>query len=178
MIERDAEVRRTLEQNGIPYALIGGVALAARGHARFTLDVDYLVVERRVLSADLWADVSSIGATVEINRGDFEDPLAGVVRILLPNGTKADVVVAKYRWQKEVLERAETLDLEGWKVPVPRTSDLILLKLFAGGYQDLNDIHSLLSGGDRSSLVEEIESRIEELPESMQELWKKIPHGP
>jgi predicted nucleotidyltransferase len=177
MTARGVEVRRALEQHGIRYALIGGMALAARGHARFTLDVDYLVVDRRTFATEVWAELAANGASIDVRRGDFDDPLAGVVRILLPNGTKADIVVAKYRWQSEVLDRAEMLDLDGWKVPVPRTSDLILLKLFAGGYQDRNDIHSLLSGDDRSSLVDEVSARLESLPESMQDLWKQIPHN-
>ena len=42
-------VRRVLDVLGAPYALIGAHAMAARGYPRFTVDVDLLTTDPRVL---------------------------------------------------------------------------------------------------------------------------------
>ena len=42
-------VLRVLDDLGAPYALIGGYAIAARGFARSTIDLDLLTTDPRVL---------------------------------------------------------------------------------------------------------------------------------
>ena len=146
-------VRRVLDALGAPYALIGAHAMAARGYPRFTVDVDLLTTAPCVLDRGSWTALERDGAVVELRRGDADDPLAGVVHILLADGSDIDVVLAKWAWEADVIARAETLTVGGVAVPVPRTSDLILLKLAAGGYLDLRDAAALLELGDRDALV-------------------------
>lgn len=98
---------RTLSEAHVRYAVIGAVALAARGASRSTLDIDLLVVERRVLRDDFWERARNTGTEIEIRTGDFDDPLAGVVRIGGPE--PVDIIVAKYRWQSDILIRAESV---------------------------------------------------------------------
>jgi hypothetical protein len=73
-----------------------------------------------------------------------------------------------------VIERAERLPLQGISVPVPRTSDLILLKLAAGGYLDLQDVYALLHTGERTQVIRDVEQIIDALPVDAQESWKRI----
>lgn len=154
-----------LSERNVEHALIGGHALAARGHPRFTLDLDVLTTNGTVLQDDFWHDLRDRGASVDVRKGDFDDPLRGVIRITLADGSMIDVVVAKYRWQKEVIERAEPIDIGEATIPVPRASDLILLKLFAGGPQDLADVRSLLEGADREEVIAEVRAHISDLPD-------------
>ena len=62
-----------------------------------------------------------------------------------------------------MIARAERLTVMGVELPVPRTSDLILLKLAAGGYLDLHDAAALLALGDRDTLAREVEAHIGEV---------------
>lgn len=71
-------------------------------------------------------------------------PLAGVVRIRAPAEAVVDVVVGHAAWQRDLLERAELLEVAGSSVRVARTADLVLLKLYAGGPTDRWDIDRLL----------------------------------
>jgi len=58
-------VRRILDDMSAPYALIGGRAMAARGYPRFTVDIDLLTSDPRVLDPHIWTDLERRGATVE-----------------------------------------------------------------------------------------------------------------
>ena len=74
-------VRRVLEAIGAPYALIGAHAMAARGYPRFTVDVDLLTTDSRVLDRATWAGLERDGAVVDARTGDVDDPLGGVVHV-------------------------------------------------------------------------------------------------
>lgn len=167
-------VQRVLESLAVPYALIGAHALAARGYPRFTVDVDLLTSDARVLAGSTWADLEHEGAVVDSRRGDAEDPLGGVVHILLADGTDVDVIVAKWRWEAQVIARAETMSIAGTRIRVPRTSDLILLKLAAGGYLDRQDAAALLSLGDPDAVVEAVEAHIADVYPDVRARWREL----
>ena len=135
---------------------------------------DFLTTDRRVLQRDIWKSLEDEGATVDPRQGDFDDPLAGVVHIRLGAGDEVDVVVAKWKWEEGVISRAERLDVGGVHVPVPRTSDLVLLKLSAGGALDLQDVVVLLAVGDRERLVREVEDNISNLSAEAVDAWRRI----
>lgn len=164
----------TLESIEARYAVIGGQAVAMRGHPRLTVDYDFLTLDRRVFEREVWTSLEERGAIVDVRKGDPDDPLAGVVHITLLGDHDVDVVVAKWKWEQGVIERAERLQLRGISVPIPRTSDLILLKLAAGGYLDLQDVYALLHAGDREQLIREVDQIIDALPADAQESWKRI----
>lgn len=122
-----AERQRAAE---VPFAVIGAVAMAVHGFPRQTLDFDFFTTDRRTLDSALWAEMEP---AAEICRGDAEDPLAGVMRFHEP---EIDVVVGRYLWQAELVERATPMSVAGHELPVVTLPDLILLKLHAGGYRD------------------------------------------
>ena len=149
------------------------MAVVARGYARFTLDLDLLTTDARVLEPAVWEELRSAGIPVDVRKGDQDDPLAGVVRI----GTKPetiDIVVGRWKWEQSVIDRAELLDVEGRAIRVPITSDLILLKLAAGGGIDQQDILRLLALGPRDPLTAEVNAKISELPLDAQQLWLRL----
>jgi predicted nucleotidyltransferase len=162
-----------LEKQGIQYALVGGMAVAARGYPRFTADFDLLTTDKSVLQDALWNELRASGLAVDVRKGDFDDPLAGVVRI----GSKPeqiDIVVGKWKWEQRVIDRAQTIDVKGMAVRVPITSDLILLKLAAGGPIDQQDIVRLLAVGPRDQLISEVNEKIGELPADARDLWQRL----
>jgi hypothetical protein len=66
--------------------------------------------------------------------------------------------------------RSARLDVGGSVVPVPLTSDLILLKLAAGGPIDLQDVVALLAT-DHTSLVWQVDQKIEVVPPDVRAVW-------
>ena len=168
------EIQRILESIGAPYALIGAHAMAARGYPRATVDIDFLTTDRRVLDSATWQEVVATGGIVDCRRGDDDDPLAGVVHIVLADGTDLDVVIGKWKWERGVIERAETMRVAGADVPVARAGDLILLKLAAGGYLDERDAAALLAVGDREALVREVEAHIDDVRPNIRAAWLEL----
>ena len=166
-------VSRVLESIGAPYALIGGRAVGARGYPRMTLDFDFLTSDARILQRETWKDLEEGGASVDPRKGDFDDPLAGVVHIAFAHGVEADVVLAKWKWESEILERSEPLDVGGVVVPVPITSDLILLKLAAGGPIDLQDVIALLAM-DQERLVREVDLKVDRVLPEVLAAWRRV----
>ena len=164
-----ADVCGVLDANGLSYALIGAAALAARGIARSTYDIDLLTTDSRTLDGPLW---SAFGGAAEIRRGDADDPLAGVVRVAIPGERPIDVVVGKHAWQARAIERAERIP---GGPPIVLARDLILLKLYAGGTQDMWDIRELLQQqDDDSSLVLNVTADTSTLTGELQERWRLV----
>jgi hypothetical protein len=170
-------VTRVLDAAAVPYALIGAHAMAVRGYPRFTVDVDLLTTDARVLDAAMWVRLMADGARVDRRRGDHEDPLAGIVRIVLADDTNIDVVVGRWAWEGHVVARAEPMAVLGVTIGVPATSDLILLKLAAGGHLDLHDAAALLALGDREQIVRDVEAHLGDVRPDVRSLWRDLLRG-
>lgn len=167
-------VARLLADQQIAHALIGAAALAARGIARSTFDIDLLTTDSRVLDASLWQALRSEGLTVDVRRGDADDPLGGVVRIECTGERPVDIVLGRYEWQKRAVERADRFP---GAVPVVTARDLVLLKLYAGGSQDLWDVRELLGLPDAGRLIAEVDGDLADQPPVMRERWQDARKG-
>jgi hypothetical protein len=174
---RIADVLRVLDAMGARHALIGAHAMAARGYPRFTVDIDILTVDARVLDRPTWTELEGTGAVVECRRGDPDDPLGGVVRIQTADVPDVDIVLGKWKWEADVIDRAEPMALGDVSVRVPRLADLILLKLAAGGSLDLHDAAVLLTLGDRDALAREIEEHLPDVRPDVTHAWRDLLTG-
>jgi hypothetical protein len=172
-----AQVLAALDAANARHALIGAGAMAVHGVSRATLDFDLLTTEWSALDEGSWERLRRDGIDVDVRRGDPEDPLAGVVRFRTKGERSIDLVVGRHSWQERIVQRAEKRTVEDVVIPVVRAADLILSKLFAGGFQDAWDIEQLLAASDREALAAEVEERLGELPSDCADLWKKIRGG-
>lgn len=141
------KVVASLDRLEIPYALIGGLAVAARGAVRATQDVDLIVALPVQEAPSLERSLRDSGLQATFYRGAPDDPIAGVVRVAIPVGdtrVKCDVLFASRKWQTRAVKNATAVDLSDFVVMVAQPADLFLLKLYAGGPQDLIDAAQLL----------------------------------
>lgn len=165
------DVSALLDALRIPHAVIGALALSLHGVVRASDDVDLLATDRRCLEPSTW-DALPSSVTIDLRRGDLDDPLAGVVRLTPERHTRIDVVVGRSRWQDDILKRAPKMPLFGASVSVATPADLVLLKLFAGGPQDAWDIDQLLDAVP--GLEESVAPTLGVLPEECAALWRRI----
>lgn len=164
-------VSAAFDAAGVPHALIGAAALAAAGIVRSTLDLDLLTLDHRVLDQIFWGPLRDAGAGIEVRRGDVDDPLAGVVRASMPNERPVDVIVGRHAWQQRAIDRAQVLPSSA-RVVQPR--DLVLLKLHAGGAQDLWDIGQLLAAAEGPDLASQVDEDLPDLPAPAAALWAGV----
>jgi len=143
-----------LENLGVPYALIGGFALAFYGIVRATEDLDLLVLISPPDMARLTQQIQAHGLPANARIGLPGDPVVGVVVVEVPvEGGKltCDLLLPSARWQSEAVRSARTFDVEGLPVRVVQARELFLLKLHAGGPQDLLDASQLLQMQDEAA---------------------------
>ncbi len=136
-----------LEELGVPYALIGGLALPFYEVVRATEDVDLLILLSPLEMNSLAGKISKKGLSAMARRGSPGDPLVGVVVVEIPleeGRVSCDLLLPSAHWQSQAVRNAGTFEVEGSQVRVVQARDLFLLKLYAGGPQDLLDAASLL----------------------------------
>jgi hypothetical protein len=167
-----SRVHHHLDAKGIGHALIGAAALAIHGVSRSTFDQDLLVSDRQVLASAMWSGLVG-DARIDIRRGDEQDPLAGVVRVSGDGQRDVDVVVGRHHWQREIVDRAALLETPAGLMRVASPADLVLLKLYAGGAQDLWDVSQLRAiFGQALELA--VDRAIEPLPPVACEAWRRL----
>ena len=154
------ELNRLLTNTGtrtqltLRFALLGGLAVSTWGVIRATNDIDMIAdcepspIRNLALRAKIKKSLEDLNCSVEWSVGDFDDPIPLLLKIELPAAlgrVGADILWAHKRWQREALVRAVGVEVEGDNIPVLHPEDLILMKLEAGGPQDLLDVKELLT---------------------------------
>lgn len=136
------------------FALLGGLAVSTWGVIRATQDIGFLAdsdpspIRNLALRDKLAKFIERQNCRAAWRVGNYDDPIPLLLKIELPatfGSVGADILWAHKRWQREALERAVGVEVEGDNIPVLHTEDLILMKLEAGGPQDFLDAEELLS---------------------------------
>lgn len=147
-----------LNENGVDYLIIGGVAVQAYGHVRTTQDVDVIVAPDARNLESLAAALKQLGARLKgvdahLLGIDPTDPATlrdganfGLATRAggLDVWTDAAELKGARSW-KELRERAVTAEVEGQLLRFVDRDDLIRMKLAAGRERDLQDIAALTS---------------------------------
>jgi hypothetical protein len=156
-----------LEAKKLRYCLIGAAALAARGYARFTADIDLLTSDRSVLFPSFWTGFTP---APELREGDPSDPLVGLARF--PEPLMTDVIVAKGHAARIAVESAERIG--GIGAPVPTALAIVLNKLEAGGVKDQQDIIALVQAQrllNGATWLADVAAHLPQMSAGVAELW-------
>ena len=154
LIQALRKILSVLENLEVPYALIGGLALAFYNVVRATKDLDLLILLSPIEMERLAGQLTANGLRAQARKGAPGDPVVGVVVVDLPidaGHVSCDLLLPSARWQSEAVRNAQTFETEGLSLRVVRARDLFLLKLYADGPQDLLDAGSLLRLQDEST---------------------------
>ena len=132
-------VAAALDGAGIPYAVVGGMAVNPHRHARTTKDVDFLV------SATGWAAFKRLVADGQFTPTPgrprrFADPATGVLfDVLVAGGYPGTGLPGPIAYPDPVAVSQVVDDLRVVDLPT-----LVQLKLAAGRYQDFADVVNLI----------------------------------
>ncbi len=141
-MERDKikEILQKLNEANIPYAIIGGMALAHYCPPRLTQDLDLIVLAEDAEKVRQLFSPYYLRGTAIVGIYDY-------------HGTRFDVLRASLRLQRSVVSNATDNMIDELPVKVARLQDLILLKLIAAPnrpemgkrMQDQTDVVQLIS---------------------------------
>ncbi len=138
----------------IRFALIGGLGVSTWGAVRATEDIDLLAdSDPSPLNDVAFRDrlgkyLEDKNCGVEWRIGEPDDPIRLLLRLRLPGrarGLRIDILWAHKRRQRDALLRRISIKISRLKLFVLHPEDLILMKLEAGGPQDLLDVEALVS---------------------------------
>jgi hypothetical protein len=160
-----------LNEIGVRWALIGGLAVSFRAEPRFTKDVDLAVAvadDREAESVVNRMQVRGYALTAVVEQ-DYVNRLA-TVRLVRPvagmSSAFIDLLFANSGIEEEIVAAADLVEvLPGVVMPVATVAHLIALKILAGRHQDMTDLGYLLAAASGPDLdeakaaVQKIEAR-------------------
>ncbi len=149
-----------LDASGRPSAVIGGMAVIAHGHPRFTADIDATVGAAPSDLSELMALARRFSL---LPRAADAESFARQNLVLLlqhvPSKIPVDLSLAMQPFEIEAAERSVVKEIEGQPVRVPDVSSMLVYKVLAGRPKDLEDADALLE--TKSSVdVARIESHL------------------
>ena len=116
------------------------------------------------------------GYTAKLREPDAADPLGGVMDVTGPFGL-LQIVNFGGRFPaviEDALHLSTLVVREGSPLKLVPIPQLIALKLYAGGMQDLWDIQQLLALPDAADLSEQVDEEIADLPPAAAATWRTL----
>lgn len=137
-----------LSRSGLKGAVIGGVAVIARGVPRFTADVDVAVIPPAGGAREVLDELAAFGFRPRIPDAErFAEENLVVLARHEATGVDVDVSLAHLEFEHEAIRLAERVSFAGATLPVPRPTELVIYKMVAARPKDLADVEALLLGG-------------------------------
>jgi hypothetical protein len=132
-----------LNANGVEYLVVGGYALMAHGHPRYTGDIDFWVNPARENIANLLAALAQFGfASVGLKEDDFFVEQAVIQLGFPPARIDLMVAVSGVEFAGAYKSRLE-VDLDDTRINVINRDDFIRNKQATGRPKDLIDLKEL-----------------------------------
>lgn len=142
----------SLNENGVDYALCGGLAMAVHGFVRATVDIDIIIRKKSLATARSVA--LQLGYTVDAAPMRFAGGSVEIRRISKVDPTSGDVLMLDFLLVTNLLARIwetrEEVEWEHGSLWVVSRPGLIELKRLRGSGQDLEDIARLTEGADEA----------------------------
>lgn len=137
------EISEFLQKEKIPHMVIGGVANAFRGIPRATLDIDITLL---VQENDIQNFVRKISKKFKVLIGN---PIAFVKKArVLPclskQNIRLDLIFAQLPYEEQALKRITKKKVNGSKIPVASSEDLIIMKAISTRNRDWEDIQGIV----------------------------------
>ena len=132
-----------LNANAVEYLVVGGYALMAHGHPRYTGDIDFWVDPTRANIANLLMALGQFGfASIDLKEEDFLVEQAVIQLGFPPARIDLMVSVSGVEFASAYKSRLE-VDLDGTQINVINRNDFIRNKKATGRPKDLIDLKEL-----------------------------------
>lgn len=136
------DVVEVLHREQVDYAVIGAFALSVHGPVRATTGVDALVFATPRHLATLRAAFDQAGFLAELHRPEADDPIAGMLMLSDTHNNHVELLGGLRGMDPAIISRTVEVPFHGVNLRFVGREDLIAMKCFAGGPQDLLDARS------------------------------------
>jgi hypothetical protein len=144
-IEAARHIGRCFDEDGIPYAIGGALALGIWGVPRSTIDVDVTAFVRRDELDRVLDSLERVGVIVARGQAAKDVARIGLVRGQLGR-VVVDVFVSEHPQYAAMRERIRrVVDPTGWSGAFISPEDLCIHKLVFGRHKDVADLESLFA---------------------------------
>ena len=131
--------------SSLRWVVIGGIAVSLLSRPRSTQDIDVMIF----LESGRWEAFLASGAEYGFKpRIDNAIDFAMENRVLLlrhqPTLTDVDISFGALPFERESIERSQTVQIQNLSIPVPSVEDLIIMKAVARRPVDMEDIRNIL----------------------------------
>jgi predicted nucleotidyltransferase len=145
------DVVEFLVTRNVDYAVIGALAASVHGVVRASMDADVLLSVDTAEVKHLESVFKAAGFRTELTRGDFEDPIPGLLKVNDSFGNRVDLLLGLRGMEPQAFSRVVEVPFQGSTLKFIGREDFIAMKVFAGGPMDLLDATRAISAG-RDSL--------------------------
>ena len=131
---------------GIPYAVVGAFAVAYYGVLRYTSDADSVIWMKDTGKSadDLKNHLVASGYRTELRRGDIGDPILQSILIGDEYQNSVGLLSGIRGMDPDATHRCVSSPMLDSTVRIIGPEDLVGMKIFAGGPQDLEDVRGIL----------------------------------
>ena len=144
LVKAVALLNEFLNQHGIRFMLIDGLANAVWGRLRATTDADLVLILGSRSIAEMAQLIGARFTFLKSNPIEFAQRTY-VMPIQVTDEVAADLSLAILPYEQQALDRAIRVDIGGVQVPVCRPEDLIIYKAISEREQDWLDIQGVLN---------------------------------
>jgi hypothetical protein len=139
-------IAQHLDASRVPYMIIGGQAVLLYGRPRVTRDIDITLG----LDTNRFSIIDKLRKDMDL-RVLTEDPEGFAVRTKVfptedaPSRIRVDFIFSFTPYERQAIERANQVMMEGYPVRFASREDVIIHKLFAARAIDLEDVRYILA---------------------------------
>jgi predicted nucleotidyltransferase len=144
------DVVDSLITRNVEYAVIGALAASVHGAVRASMDADVLLSIDSKEVKQLESHFEAAGLGTELTRGDFEDPIRGLLNVSDSFGNRVDLLLGLRGLEPQAFSRVVEVPFQGSMLKFIGREDFIAMKVFAGGPMDLVDAARAISAGRNS----------------------------
>lgn len=139
-------VARRLDEDGIPYMIIGGQAVLLYGRPRLTRDVDVTLGVDTDRFATMAGMCNDLGLEV---LPDDPESFAEQTKVLPTEDPgsriRVDFIFSFTPYEAQAIERAQTVRMDDYPVRFAAREDVIIHKMIAARAIDVDDVRHILS---------------------------------
>jgi hypothetical protein len=144
------DVVEVLVSQKVDYAVVGALAASIHGAVRASMDADAVVSLGLREAERLQQIFGEMTLHTELTRGDFDDPIPGLLRLSDRFGNRVDLLIGLRGMETQAFSRTVEVPFQGSTLKFVGKEDFIAMKVFAGGPVDIADATRAITAAGKS----------------------------